>query len=72
MGWSVPRVPENRFCPPTSVRVIVFIVIVYAVILLMWRGYGLTAALSAVAAIATFSQDIARRVIWWSQRPDLA
>lgn len=71
MRWSMPRVPENMCFPPISVRIVVLIVIVFAVVVLVWRGYGVAAALSAVAAAAMLSEEILRR--WaWSQRPDLA
>jgi hypothetical protein len=38
---------------------------------LVWRGYGIAAALSAVAATAMLSEEILRRLVW-PQRPDLA
>lgn len=71
MWWSVPRVPENTCFPPPSVRVVVLIVIVFAVVVLVWRGYGIAAALSAVAATAMLSEEITHR-LGWSQRPDPA
>lgn len=71
MRWSVPRVPENTCFPPTSVRVVVLIVIIFAVVVLVCRGYGIAAALSAVAATAMLSEEIYRRVTW-SPPPDLA
>ena len=71
MRWSMPRVPENMCFPPISVRIVVLIVIVFAVVVLMWRGYEVAAALSAVAAAAMLSEEILCR--WaWSPRPDLA
>jgi hypothetical protein len=52
-------------------RVVVLIVIIFAVVVLVWCGYGIAAALSAVAATAMLSEEVMRR--WaWSQRPDLA
>lgn len=71
MRWSVPRVPENTCFPPTSVRVVVLIVIIFAVVVLVWCGYGIAAALSAVAATAMLSEEIYHRVTW-SPPPDLA
>lgn len=71
MGWSVPRVPKNMCFPPTSVRVVVLVVVIFAVVVLVWRGYGIAAALSAVAATTILSEEILRRVTW-SQPPDLA
>lgn len=71
MRWSVPRVPENTCFPPTSLRVVVLIVIIFAVVVLVWCGYGIAAALSAVAATAMLSEEVMRRLAW-SQRPDLA
>lgn len=71
MWWSVPRVPENTCFPPTSVRVVVLIVVVCAVVVLVWRGYGIAAALSAVAATVMLSEEVMRRLAW-SPRPDLA
>jgi hypothetical protein len=71
MRWSMPRVPENMCFPPTSVRIVVLIVIIFAVVVLVSCGYGVAAALSAVAAAAMLSEEILRR--WaWSPRPDLA
>jgi hypothetical protein len=71
MRWSMPRVPENTCFPSTSVRIIVLIVIVFAVVVLVWCGYGIAAALSAVAATAMLSEEILRRLAWL-QGPDLA
>jgi Tfp pilus assembly protein PilO len=71
MWSSMPRVPENTCFPPTSVRIVVLIVIVFAVVVLVWRGYGIAAALSAVAATAMLSEEILRRLTW-SPRPDQA
>ena len=72
MGWSVvPRVSENTCFPPISVRIVVLIVIIFAVVVLVCRGYGVAAALSAVSATAMLSEEILRRVAR-SQRPDLA
>ncbi len=71
MWWPVPRVPENTCFPPTAVRVIVLIVIVFAVVSLVMRGNGIDAAISAVAAAAMLSEEVLRRLTR-PQRPDIA
>ncbi|MGH3753790.1 MAG: hypothetical protein ACRDRP_14040 [Pseudonocardiaceae bacterium] len=63
--------PENTCFPPTAVRVIVLIVIVFAVVSLVMRGNGIDAAISAVAAAAMLSEEVLRRLTR-PQRPDIA
>jgi hypothetical protein len=75
---SVGCVPENTYLPPTSVRVIVLITIifaliatVFAVVVLTRHGYPVAAALSAGVATIMLSEGAMYRLTWW-QHPSSA
>ncbi|MGH3771880.1 MAG: hypothetical protein ACRDRW_10860 [Pseudonocardiaceae bacterium] len=67
--------PENVCFPPTSVRVIVLITIIFALIAIVFevvlvrRDYVVPGALGVVATTALLCEEVLRRLCWW-QRPD--
>lgn len=78
MVLCIPRVSENMCFPPISVRVIVLIAIIFAlitivlaVVVLTRSGLGVAAALGAVATTAMLSEGVMHRLIRW-QRPSSA
>lgn len=79
--WSLPRVLGKVCLPPTSVRIIVIITMIFAliaiffaVVVLLWHGGQIApvaAALGAVAATVMLSEGVVRRLTRW-QHPDIA
>lgn len=78
-GFVVGRVPEARCLPPTSVRVIVLITIIFALIaialavvtLVTRQDHTVAAALTAVVATVALSEGAVHRLTQW-QRPSSA
>lgn len=72
--WCAGHVPKNVCFPPTSVRVIVLITIIFAliatgfaVVVLILHGREVAVALSAVVATVALSEGAVHRLTRWQR-----
>ena len=65
---STSRGPAESRIPPSLVRVVVLVVVLVAVIMLVWHGFQVGAAISSVAGCCLLAEEVCSLLGWLQSR----